>query len=69
VIGHGPISRIDIVRSGSISAIDISSLPSEERLEWSLERKIPRLAAGEFHYVRVVFESGGVAWSSPIYAD
>jgi hypothetical protein len=69
VIGHGPISRIDIVRSGSISAIDISSLPSEERLEWSLERKIPRLAAGEFHYVRVVFQSGGVAWSSPIYAD
>jgi hypothetical protein len=64
VIGEGPISRIDLVRSGSISSFDV-----EGQLEWSIEREIPRLAPGEYHYVRVVEQSGGLAWSSPIYSD
>jgi len=64
VIGEGPISRIDIVRSGSISSID-----AEGQLEWSTQREIPRLAKGEYHYVRVIEQSGALAWSSPIYAD
>lgn len=64
VIGDGPISRVELIRSGSVSTLD-----AEEQLDWSLEREIPRLAAGEFHYVRVSFQSGGLAWSSPIFAD
>ena len=64
VIGDGPISRVELIRSGSVSTLD-----AEEQLDWSLEREIPRLAAGEFHYVRVSFQAGGLAWSSPIFAD
>lgn len=64
VVGEGPISRIDIVRSGSVASVD-----AKGQLEWSIEREIPRLTAGEYHYVRVVEQRGGLAWSSPIYAD
>lgn len=62
--GEGPIARIDIVRSGSTSTVDAGG-----QLDFSLDREIPRLRRGEFHYVRVVEESGAMAWSSPIYAD
>lgn len=64
VIADGPISQIELIRSGSISTLDAG-----EKLDWSLEREIPRLAPGEFHYVRVSMQSGGLAWSSPIFAD
>ncbi len=30
-------------------------------------RSIPSLKAGEYHYVRVVQEDEGAAWSSPIF--
>lgn len=62
--GEGKIARIDIVRSGSVSTIDVAG-----QLEVSIDREIPRLRPGEFHYVRVIEESGAMAWSSPIYAD
>jgi hypothetical protein len=49
-------------------SLDLSSSLSPN-LSLSLERKIPRLAPGEFHYVRILQEDGGMAWSSPIFAD
>ena len=64
VIGHGPISQVDIIRTGITSKIDVGG-----QLDWSHEREIPRLAPGEYHYVRVILRNGGLAWSSPIYAD
>jgi len=63
VIAETPIERLDIVRSGKVA-----SLPGEDRLEWKGSRSIPVLAAGEYHYLRVVQRDGGAAWSSPIYA-
>jgi len=59
-----PIERIDLIRSGRVA-----TLAAPDGLSYSLERKIPRLAPGEFHYVRILQEDGGLAWSSPIFAD
>jgi hypothetical protein len=60
----GPIERIDLVRSGRIAKID-----GENVLSLDLEREIPPLQPGEFHYVRIIQSDGGVAWSSPIFVD
>jgi hypothetical protein len=57
-----PIERIDLIRSGRIA-----SLPGDGALSLDFERQIPPLALGEFHYVRIIQEDGGVAWSSPIF--
>ncbi len=59
-----PIKRIDLVRSDRIAA-----LAGSGTLSLDLERRIPRLQAGEFHYVRILQEDGGVAWSSPIFVE
>jgi len=58
-----PIERIDLVRSDRISALE-----GPGTLSLEFERKIPGLLPGEFHYVRIIQEDGGVAWSSPIFA-
>ncbi len=62
VVATAPLDRIDLIRSGRTA-----TLPGEGRLALSHGRVIPRLAPGEFHYVRVVQEDGGAAWSSPIF--
>ena len=62
VVATAPIDRVDLIRDGPMV-----TLPGEGRLEWSHQREIPRLAPGEFHYVRVIQEDGGAAWSSPIF--
>ena len=59
-----PVERIDLIRSGRVA-----SLPGEGALSLDFERQIPQLAFGEFHYVRIIQEDGGVAWSSPIFVD
>ncbi|MBJ18722.1 MAG: hypothetical protein CL933_04785 [Deltaproteobacteria bacterium] len=59
-----PIEGIDLIRSGRVA-----SLPAPEGLTYRLEREIPPLASGEFHYVRIRQRDGGVAWSSPIFID
>ncbi len=64
VVGEGPLERIDVIRSGRVGSVS-----AEGQLEWSIEREVPKLMPGEYHYVRVVEQSGGLAWSSPIYAD
>jgi len=63
VVASAPIDRIDLVRSGRTA-----TLPGEGRLEWSFSREIPPLARGEYHYLRIVQQDGGVAWSSPVFA-
>ncbi|MFK7898100.1 MAG: CehA/McbA family metallohydrolase [Myxococcota bacterium] len=62
--GTEPIQRIDLIRSGRIA-----SLEGESRISLDLMRTIPPLLPGEFHYVRIIQEDGGVAWSSPIFVD
>jgi hypothetical protein len=63
VITPSPIVRVDLVRSGISMKI-----PVDGQTEWNLERAIPALQPGEYHYVRVVTEDEGAAWSSPIFA-
>ena len=59
-----PIERIDLIRSDRVAALE-----GPDTLSLELERKIPRLRPGEFHYVRIIQENGGVAWSSPVFVD
>ena len=59
-----PIERIDLIRSGIVA-----SLPGDLGLSLDFVREIPTLGRGEFHYVRIQQSDGGVAWSSPIYAE
>ena len=58
------IDRIELVRSGRIAALE-----PEKPLSVDLERRIPALLPGEFHYVRIRQADGGNAWSSPIFVD
>jgi hypothetical protein len=69
VAAQAPIARIDIVRGGERGGDVMETLAGEGRRDWSARRTIPRLGRGEYLYLRVVQEDGGVAWSSPIYAD
>jgi len=62
-IGTGPLERIDLVRSGAV----VDGLLLEGRLEATLQREVAGLHAGEYVYVRVVQQDGGLAWSSPIF--
>jgi len=63
VVAPSAIERVDFIRSGRQAGV-----PGEGARMLEIEREIPPLLAGEFHYVRVVLEDGGAAWSSPIYA-
>ena len=58
------IEGIELVRSGRVAR-----LAPEEPLRVELERTIPALQPGEFHYVRIRQADGGAAWSSPIFVD
>jgi len=64
VAGTAPIERVELIRTGGRISMD-----GNGGLDFSHERSIPRLARGEFHYVRVIQSDGHAAWSSPIFAD
>ena len=59
-----PVERIELVRSGRVATLE-----HDGGLSHQVERRIPRLAEGEFHYVRILQSDGGLAWSSPIFAE
>jgi hypothetical protein len=64
-LGPRPIVAADLVRSGEIvESIEIAGV---ERL-FRVETTLPRLAPGEYFYVRVFQDDGGAAWSSPFFA-
>ncbi|MBB84404.1 MAG: hypothetical protein CL931_11395 [Deltaproteobacteria bacterium] len=56
------IERVELVRSGRVATLE-----PENPLSVDLERSIPALQPGEFHYVRIRQDDGGNAWSSPIF--
>ena len=60
--GTARVERIDVIRSGQIATLE-----GPHTMSLELERTIPPLQPGEFHYVRIIEEKGGVAWSSPIF--
>jgi hypothetical protein len=65
VVGTAPIERIDLVRSGAI----VASRGDLDDDGAALTITLDPLAAGEYVYVRVVQRDGGLAWSSPVFAD
>ncbi len=64
-VGTSPVVRVDLVRSGRV----VDQAESEGMLDIALQRTVSDLRAGEYVYVRVVQEDGGVAWSSPIFVE
>ena len=64
VVGTGPIDAIDFVRKGIVETLDC-----EGRTELYLPPEAIELEAGDYLYLRVRQRDGGVAWSSPFYAD
>jgi hypothetical protein len=65
VLATAPLTAIDIVRRGG----DVVRIPGEGRLEYAAGATIEELAAGEWVYVRVIQEDGGMAWSSPVFIE
>lgn len=63
VAGTAPVERIDIVRSGNVVAV----VSGDRRRELSSTVPLEGLRDGEYAYIRVVQEDGGVAWASPIF--
>jgi hypothetical protein len=63
--GTAPIEHIDLVRSGAV----VQTLPAGGRLEFRAEVELHALRPGEYVYVRVVQDDGGVAWSSPFFFE
>jgi len=62
-VAEAPVERIDIVRSGAV----VQSVPGEGLLELALHASLADLRPGEYVYVRVLQENGGMAWSSPVF--
>jgi hypothetical protein len=58
-----PVERIDLVRRGAVS----ESVAGEGRRELAFERHLAEVEPGEYLYLRVVQEDGGLAWSSPFF--
>lgn len=72
--GTAPIARVDLVRGGRVASLEVDGgIEGQDEevggLSYRLTRKIPPLVPGEFHYVRIQQQDGGVAWSSPIFAE
>jgi len=65
VVSPAAIDRIDIVRSGKV----VESVPGEQRRDLYLRSAVHDLRPGEYLYLRVVQEDGGLAWSSPFFVD
>ncbi len=68
--GTAPVERVDLIRGDRIAHLEAATVVRDENdRSIDFEREIPRLVPGEFHYVRIIEQGGGVAWSSPIFAD
>jgi hypothetical protein len=64
IASKAPLERVDVIRRGQPP----HGIAGEGRREFSLTLAIPKLQAGDFVYLRVQQEDGGMAWSSPFYA-
>jgi len=59
------IDRVDLIRSGRV----VERIPCDDRRECSFTRGLTELRSGEYLYVRLIQENGGLAWSSPFFLD
>jgi hypothetical protein len=65
VVAAAPLSSVELIRSGVV----IDALEAEGQLELTLQRRVSDLRPGEYVYLRVAQEDGGMAWSSPIFLE
>ena len=65
VMGSAPLESVELIRSGAVA----SGIGLEGRLEAELHHTVEDLEAGEYVYVRVIQEDGGMAWSSPFFLE
>ena len=65
IVAAAPLSRVELIRSGAV----IDGVGAEGQLELTLQRSLGDLRSGEYVYLRVVQEDGGMAWSSPIFLE
>lgn len=65
VVGTGPLQRVDLVRSGAV-VVSRSDLDGDTA---TLTTTVDPFAPGDYVYVRVVQRDGGLAWSSPVFAE
>jgi hypothetical protein len=65
MITSAPIAGIDIVRSGQI----VERASCDGQSECTLTRRFSDLRSGEYLYLRLIQEDGGMAWSSPFFID
>lgn len=59
------VDRIDLIRSGKV----VERIPCNARRECSFSRGLTELRSGEYLYVRLIQQDGGLAWSSPFFLD
>jgi hypothetical protein len=64
-IAPSAIDRIDLIRSGRV----VEQIPCEGRGECSFTRGFASLRSGEYLYVRLILQDGGLAWSSPFFLE
>jgi len=62
VDGTDELERVDVIRSGAVA--DSAAI---EGRSGDLSANLPGLRSGDYVYVRVVQEDGGMAWSSPFF--
>jgi hypothetical protein len=65
IVAAAPLSHVELIRSGAV----IDGLDAEGQLDLTLQRSLSDLRAGEYVYLRVVQEDGGMAWSRPIFLE
>ena len=65
VVGTAPLASIELIHAGVV--VDAADL-SGRRVYYS-RTTLPDLRSGEYVYVRVLQEDGGMAWSSPVYVE
>jgi len=63
VIATAPLEAIDIIERGD----PVSRIPGESRIELAETVTLSDLHPGDWVYVRVVQQDGGMAWSSPVF--
>jgi len=65
VSAAAPVARVVLIGRGGI----VADLEADESAELSGRVSVPRLAAGDYLYLRVEQVDGGLAWTSPVYQD
>ena len=65
VQGTAPILAVEVIRSGDVTA----ALAGDGAADFAAAATLDAFSPGEYLYVRVSQEDGGMAWSSPIFVD